>query len=168
MLLLVGTDRHVIGVIQQNVRRHQAWVSEQPRVYVIGVLCGFILKLRHAGELAELGVATQYPCKLCVLRNLTLDEENALFRVDAEREHHRVGGKRVFAEFRRVLAHGDGVQVGKRVHAFIVVLQRDEVLQRAEVVAEREHARRLNHAQNALLFCFGCGVYGIFHGDFPL
>ena len=70
-------------------------------------------------------------------------------------------GGSVFCGIPPVLAHGDGVQVGKRVHAFIVVLQRDEVLQRAEVVAEREHARRLNHAQNALLFVSGV-VFTVF------
>ena len=54
MLFLVGADRHVIRVVEQDIGRHQARVGEQAGVDVVGVLCGFILELRHAGELAEL------------------------------------------------------------------------------------------------------------------
>ena len=159
MLFLVGADRHVIRVVEQDIGRHQARVGEQAGVDVVGVLCGFILELRHAGELAELRVAVEHPRELRVLGYLTLDEENAFLGVDAERKHHRVGRERVFAECGRLLPHGDRVQVGERVNALVVVLQSDEVFQRAEVVAEREIAGRLDHAQHAFLSDFCC----VFH-----
>ena len=55
-----------IRLVQQDVRRHQAGVGEQAGIDVVGVLGGFVLKLGHAGELAELGVAVEHPGQLGV------------------------------------------------------------------------------------------------------
>ena len=66
VLLLVQTNRNQVGLIQQDVGSHQGRIGEQTGVDIIGVFSGFVLELGHTGQLAELGVAVEYPCQLCV------------------------------------------------------------------------------------------------------
>ena len=53
VLLLVFTHRHLISLIQQDIRRHQRRIGEETAVDVLAVLGGLVLKLRHARHLAE-------------------------------------------------------------------------------------------------------------------
>ena len=157
MLLLVGAHGDVIRLVQQNVRGHQAGVGEQAGVDVVGVLSGFVLKLGHAGELAELGVAVEHPGQLGVLRHLALDEEDALFQVDAHGQQQGVGLQHVLAQGGGLLAHGDGVEVRQAVDAFVIFLQADKILQGPQVVAQGEGARGLDQAEDPFfLLCFHC------------
>ena len=84
MLLLVGTDGNKVRLIKKYIRRHKGGICEKSQIYVVGVLCGFILKLGHAGKLAELGIAGKQPRKLGMGGNLRLDKQGALLGVDAE------------------------------------------------------------------------------------
>lgn len=61
MLLLVCADRHKIRLVKQNVRRHQHGICEKPCVDIFGMLLRFVLKLRHAAELAHLREAAENP-----------------------------------------------------------------------------------------------------------
>ena len=61
MLLLILPDRHEVGLIKQNVARHQGRVGEQTRVDIVSVFLRFVLELGHARQLAELGVAVEQP-----------------------------------------------------------------------------------------------------------
>jgi len=91
VLLLVQTNRNQVGLIQQDVGSHQGRIGEQTGVDVVSVFSGFVLKLGHAGQLAELGVAVEYPCQLCVGADMALDEGNALLWVNAAGKHQRIG-----------------------------------------------------------------------------
>ena len=108
------------------------------------MLSGFVRKLGHAGELAELGVAVEHPGQLGVLRHLALDEEDALFQVDAHGQQQGVGLQHVLAQGGGLLAHGDGVEVRQAVDAFVIVLQADKILQGPQVVAQGKGARGLD------------------------
>ena len=101
MLLLVGSYRHHIRLVKQNVRRHQNRIGEQPRVYIVHMPCGLVLKLGHAGKLAKLGIAAEKPRKLRVGGHLALDKQQALLRVNAAREQNGIGADNLLAELRR-------------------------------------------------------------------
>ena len=114
-----------------------------------------------------------------MLRHLALDEEDALFQVDAHGQQQGVGLQHVLAQGGGLLAHGDGVEVRQAVDAFVIFLQADEILQgpqvvaqvkaleillqaapvahRADVVAQGEGARGLDQAEDPFfLLCFHC------------
>ena len=81
MLLLVIADRHLIGLVEQDIRRHQHRIAEQADVDVVLETGGLVLELGHARQLAHLGVAVQYPAELGVLGHVGLDEDGALGRI---------------------------------------------------------------------------------------
>ena len=54
MLFLVGTDRHKIRLVEQDVGGHQHWIIEEGDVDIRLVLLGFILKLGHAVEFTHI------------------------------------------------------------------------------------------------------------------
>ena len=56
MLCLVGPHRHIVRLIQQNIRCHQRGIGEQTRVDVIRVFGGLVFELGHAGQFPEQGI----------------------------------------------------------------------------------------------------------------
>ena len=158
MLALILAHGNVVRLIQQNVRRHECGICEKTAVYVVGVLGALVLKLRHAGKLAEHRVAVEYPAQLCVLVNVALHEKGVLLRVDAAGDVLRKLLKGAAAKLRRVLTHGERVQIGHKVVAVKFVGSRSPVLDRTEVVAEMQVAGGLNARKHYLLSDF------VFHG----
>ena len=157
MLALILADGNIVCLIQQDIRRHEAGIGEQSAVYIVGVLCALILKLRHAAELAEHGVAIEYPAKLCMLVNMALQEQNVLFRVYAA---GNVLGKLLeaaAAQQLRILAHGERVQIGHKIIAVKFIGSCTPVFHGSQIIAEVKIARGLNARQHAFLF------YLIFH-----
>ena len=90
MLLLVCADRDKIRLIEQNIRRHEDRISEKANVDIVRMLCGFILKLRHARHLAELGIAVEHPGKLRMSWHLALDKDEIFLRIQADGEQQGV------------------------------------------------------------------------------
>ena len=72
MLLLVLTDGNQIGLVKKDICRHQYGIIVKTCVYVICMLCGFILKLGHTVKLAYHCVAIEHPAQLCVSGNVAL------------------------------------------------------------------------------------------------
>ena len=73
VLALVLTDRHTRRPIDENVRRLEHGVGEEPDGRAIGALpLRLVLELSHARSLTKPGEAFQNPCELCVLRHVTL------------------------------------------------------------------------------------------------
>ena len=62
VLALIHANRNKIGLVQQNVCRHQNRIGEQTDIDVVRMLGGFVLELGHAGSLAEHGEAVEHPC----------------------------------------------------------------------------------------------------------
>ena len=56
-LLLVVADGDEVRLIEEDVRRHEDGIGKQAGVDVVRVFSRLILKLRHAGQLPEHGVA---------------------------------------------------------------------------------------------------------------
>ena len=163
MLLLILAHGDIVGLIEQDIRRHQRRIGEETAVDVLAVLGGLVLKLRHARELAEHRIAVQDPAELGVLRHVGLDEQRVLLGVQAAGDVLRQLLERAAAQRRRVLTHGDRVHIGHEVVVvkFLVALR--PVLDRAEVGPEGQIAAGLNAGQHHFL---ARRVFHVFHRFF--
>ena len=148
MLFLVLADRHMGGAIDQNIGRHQRRISVQADGSVLAVFAGLLLELRHAVEPAEPGDAIEHPGKLGVLGDLALVEHDVFFWIDAAGDERRGDLANGMRQLGRLLPGRDGVQVDDAIDAIVAVLQFDEALDRAEIVAEVQVAGRLDAGKN--------------------
>ena len=86
VLPLVVADGHAVGLVQQDVGRHQNRVGEQPtRAAPSPPLRGLVLELRHTPQLAHAGDALEQPRQPRVLGHLALQEDRRDVGVDARR-----------------------------------------------------------------------------------
>ena len=163
MLLLILAHGDIVGLIEQDIRRHQRRIGEETAVDVLAVLGRLVLKLRHARELAEHRIAVQHPPKLCVLRHVGLDKERVLLGIEAAGNVLRELLERAATQRRRILTHGDRVHIGHEVVVvkFLVALR--PVLDRAEVGPEGQIAAGLNAGQHHFL---ARRVFHVFHRFF--
>src|SRR5690606_32090579 len=93
---------------------------------------------------AHAGDAVEYPGELRVLRHPALVEDDVLQGVDAGREEGRGHLARSAHQLGRVLPDRDRVEVDHAIDAVVALLQGDEALDGAEIVAEVEIAGRLD------------------------
>ncbi len=153
MLLLVVADRHMRGAVDEDVGRHQARIGVEAEGGLLAILAGLVLELRHAVHPAEAGDAIEDPGKFRMLRHRRLIEDDMLFRVDAGGDEG--GGDRADLA-RHVLVdelRRQRMQVDDAIDAVVVFLQRHELADRAEIVAEMEVAGRLNAGKYERLEC---------------
>ena len=144
MLFLVCADGHERRLVQKNVCRHKHGVVHESHVHVVGVLGALVLELGHARKFAGVCDGVENPRQFAVRGDVRLHEQHALFGVDAAGDEQRHQLERVFAQLRRLLFDGDGVQVGDGVDALVFVLQFREIADGADVVADGDRAARLN------------------------
>ena len=144
MLLLVLADRHVGGAIDQNVGRHQRRIGVKTDGGVLAVLAGLLLELRHAIEPAEAGDAVEHPGELGVLGDLALVEHDVLLGIDPTGDEGRGHFANGLRQLRGILPHRDRVQIDDAIDAVVAVLQLDEALDGAEIVAEVQIAGGLH------------------------
>ena len=146
MLALVVADRDPGRPVEQDVRGHQHRVGVQrhagPRAAP-----ALLLELDHPVQLAGVAGALEQVGQLGVRRDAALHEQRGPLRVEpgGEQERRRLAGER--AQGRRVVRHGQGVQVGDPEEAGGVLLLGRHRSQGAEVVAEGQVAGRLEQAQ---------------------
>ena len=165
MLLLILADRDKIGLIDQNVRRHQHRIGEETRGDVVGVLLRFHLELRHAAQLAELCVAAEHPGKLCVGGHVRLDEHDVLLRIESAGNILRQLLEAAATKVGRNLPDRDCVHIDDAVDAVIFVLKGDPVFDRAHIGAKRQIAARLNTGKNAFFRVHGETLFIFFIVD---
>ena len=146
VLPLVVADRHLVGIVQDDVRGHQHRIVEQARDHDLA-LGRLVLVLRHALKPADRRDAVQYPAALGVLGDVALDEESALVRVQAGSQVERGDVPRPADELFRVLGHGDGVQVDDAEEVHLLRLPLDPSLEGAQVVAQVQVSGRLDPAE---------------------
>ena len=144
VLLLVDADRHDIGLIQQDIRRHQHRIGEQPGVDVVGVLCALVLELRHAGKLTEHGEAVEQPCQLGVLRHVRLDVQCVAFGVKPARKVKCQRFIGAAAQFGGDLPNRNGMLVHYAVKALVFFGKSGKIPQCAKIIAERQVSAGLN------------------------
>jgi hypothetical protein len=125
------------GVVEKDVRRHEHRVGEQPDgCALVAVPSRLVLELGHPAGLTEAGLAAEHPGELGVLGDVGLDEEDRALWVHTRSEELGRGAPGAIAQDGRVRVGGQRVQVDHGVDGVVLVLQRDPVRQRTEVVAE--------------------------------
>src|SRR4051812_4795042 len=111
MLLLILADGHQVGIVQDDIRRHENWVGEQPRVYVRKVLA-FVLETVRVSQHREGRKAIEYPRKLRYHRHPALAVEYVLFGVEAAGKPGSCGVQGVLAQQHNIMHCGEAVEVG--------------------------------------------------------
>jgi len=135
VLALVVTHGHAIGVVEQDVGRHQRGIGQQAGRHEVRAF-GLVLELGHATELAERCRALEDPGQLGVLVHVALDEERGHVGIDADGEQQLGQLERAGPEVGGILRDGERVQVDDAVEGVGSVLVGHPVAQRAEQVAE--------------------------------
>ncbi len=167
VLPLVVTDRHDVGVVQQNVCSLQRWVGEQPcadgsirststSFVALGQTAqsiALVLELGHAAQLAEAGEALHQPPQLGVLMNVALDKDGAEFGVEAYRQKHPGHVDSAGSNFPRFFGKGESVEINDAVHRVCVVLKLFPVAQRTQVVAQVGRSGRLDSTEYPWSLC---------------
>ena len=123
----------------------------------VGVLGGLVLELGHTAELAEHGVAVQYPAQLGVGRHVGLDEQHVFLRVQAAGNVGRHLGQGMPPQLSGHLPHCDGVHVCQHVVAVIFVSQSRPVLDGPQIGTQGQVAGGLDAAQDSFF------LYFVFH-----
>ena len=146
VLALVGADGDLIGLVQQDVRRHEDRVVEQPDADDF-VTCALVLELRHPAGLAIAGEAAQHPGQLGVLADVALHEERAALGVHATGEVLRRGDPGAPAQLLGVGLDRQRMQVDDAVEGVVGLLERHPLHQRPEVVPEMQAVGGRLHAR---------------------
>ena len=138
MLLLVFPDRHRIGLIEQDVGRHQHRIVEDADADTLALAAALLFELDHAPQLAHVGHGVEDPRQLRVLRHVRLHDDDGALGVDAGGQEHvgRLDGAAL--ELGLLLPDRDGVQVDHAVDAVVRLLHGDVVADGAQVVAQME------------------------------
>ena len=152
MLLLVYAYRHDVGLIKQYVRSHEHGVCEKPCVYVVGMLCAFVLELRHARKLAEHGKAVKHPRHFGVCGNVRLHVKGVLLRVKTARHIKRQCFICAAAQVGGDLSHRYCVLIDHAVKAFVLLGEFRKILDGAEVVTDSQVSAWLNAGKTNFLF----------------
>ena len=155
MLLLVDAHGYEVGIVDEDVSRHEHRIGKQARVDILRMPGTLFLKLVHTRQLAEGRAAGEHPRQLRMSGHMALYEQHAPVRVDAASQQQRRSLPRLAAQVRRRLVH-----VGDHINTVVIALQRVPVAHRAHIIAQRKSAGGLDAAQDAF-FLF-------FHFGFPL
>ena len=140
---LVLADRHPAGLVDDDVRRLQHGVVEQPHA-VVDPFLALLLVGRGALQPADGHDRVEEPHQLGVLGEVGLADQSAALRVQADRQqvkHHVV---RQLPQLRPVVDGGEGVHVDDAVDRVVLVLQAHVVDLSAEVIAQVRGARGLD------------------------
>jgi hypothetical protein len=148
VLLLVLAHRHLVGVVEQDVRGHQDRVVEQAGAHRF-LARGAVLVLRHALQPPDWRHAVEEPARLGVGADVALDEERALAGIETGRQEHGGQGAGLSSEQLRVLGDRERVEVDDAEVVLLVALLGRPALDRAQVVPEMHVARGLDAAEHA-------------------
>ncbi len=86
VLALVVADRYEVGVVEEDVGRHEDRVGEEAEPGgLLAPLARLVFELGHPVQLAHAGGALEQPGQLRVLVDVALDEQRATGRVQARR-----------------------------------------------------------------------------------
>ena len=149
MLDLVLADGHDVGVVDQNVGRHQHRIGEQPGVGAdpAGLL---ILVGNAALQQAHRCAAEKDPAELGHLGHVRLQEQGGAIRIEPQGQQIERRVERVAPQLRRVADRRQGVQIGNEIKGrFGLVLQVDVLPNCAEVIAPMETPGGLDAGKNA-------------------
>ena len=143
MLALVVADRNLVGVVEEDVGRHEGGIGEETRRHRF-LLLALLLELRHAAKLAVGRDAADDPCALRVCRHVALEEDRRTLGIEAGGEKHRRQVERRLPEPLWILRRREGMEVDDAEERIAEVLRGRVLAKAAAVVAEVLRARRLD------------------------
>src|SRR5262249_17871094 len=108
-------------------------------------------ELGHAIEPAEARDAVEYPGELRMLGDLALVEHDVLLGIDAASDERGGDLARRLRQLGRILPYRHCMQGDDAGDAVVACVQRDELHERAEVIAEVQIAGRLDAGKHPLL-----------------
>ena len=150
MLALVVADRYEVGLVQEDVARHEDGVREEPgRDEVVPV--GLLLELCHAAQLAVARDGGQQPRRLRVRLHMALAEHRRPLGVEAGREQHRREVERRLAQNGGLVLDGDRVEVDDAEERVVRLLRLRVLAEAAAVVAQRLAAGGLDSGKDCWL-----------------
>jgi hypothetical protein len=144
MLLLVFPHGHPIGVVEENVGSHQHRVIEQPGGDIRPLLHRFLLELNHPLQPVERRDAVQQPAELAVGWYVALHKDRGALGIDAAGQIQGRRGEGVLRQPRRIVGHGDGMQIHDAEERVMAVLQLHPVADRPQPVAQVQGSGGLN------------------------
>ena len=150
VLALVLADRHLFGVVQDDVGSLQRRVGEQPGgdevAFAFG---GLVLELRHSTQFAERHRAFHHPTQLAVLHDVALHEHRGDIGIEPDGEQHGRQPHRGLTDHTRLLGDRQGMKIDDPVERVGVVLPGHPVAQGPQVVAEMYFSGGLDARQHA-------------------
>ena len=150
MLPLVVADRDDVGLVEQDVARHQHRIGEERGRDELALL-GLLLELRHPLQLAEARDRAEQPRGLGVRGHVALCEDGRALGVEPGREQHRRQVERLLAEVVGVVLDADRVQVDDAEEPLALLLGRRVLAEAADQVAEVLVAGGLDAGEDAHL-----------------
>ena len=143
MLFLVTPDGDDVGIVNQNIRRHQDRIGEQA---VIGgkaagdlvLVTGAALQQAHGRD------GGQHPRQFRDFRHVGLAEQQRLARVQAAGQEIQRHVQCSAASFGGVHQGGHGMVISDEVKRLALLLQFDGGLHHAEIIPQVQRARGLN------------------------
>ena len=123
MLALVVADRDDVGLVEQDVARHQDGVREEAGGDEL-LAFALLLERGHAAELPEPGDGREQPSRFGMRGHMALAEERAAVRVEPDREEQRGEVERAVVQVARVVVDRDRVQVDDAEEGVALVLRR--------------------------------------------
>ena len=136
--------------MQEDICRHQHGIGKQTCIYIFGVLAHLILKRCGTLQLADVGVHTEQQRQLSHLRHIALHIDSSRLGVDACCKVLCQNLTHIAVESLGVGVCGEGVVVGNKEVALLVVLHLYKVTQCAKIVAQVEFACRANTTDHRL------------------
>ena len=148
VLLLVATDRHALGVEEEDIGGHEDRIHKEADVGrdALGDLvfeAVGALEQPHGRERAE------HPGKFADLGHVTLAPEDAFGGIEPAGEPIESDAEGIVTAELGVGERRHRVVVGDEIEALVVALGSDGRLHRAKVVAQMKDARRLNSGKSA-------------------
>ena len=143
MLFLVLTDGDDVGIVNQNIRRHEHRVCKQAVVdgnaFRRFVFEGMrLFQQRHRRERGE------NPREFTDFRHVGLAKENGFFRVKATREKIQRHRQRIFPPLLRVEQRRHRMIVRDEIKRLALILKRNGGLHHPKVISEVQRAAGLD------------------------
>ena len=143
VLLLVAADRDEVGIVNQDIGRHEDRVGEDAVVW--GKAAGqFFLVTVASFEQAHRGDGGEHPGQFCDGGHVGLAEQEGRGGVQSAGQEIERNVQSVLAALGGVEERGHGMVVGDEIEGLALFLQFDGGFHHAKVIAQVERARRLN------------------------
>ncbi len=137
MLLLITPHRNQVGLICQDIRRHENRIRKQ-RMISCNAACHLIFIGMTALEKPHGRHRRQQPGQLGHFRNIALPKENATLGIQATCQEIQSHIMRIFPQHRPVRRRGQGMIIRNKYECLPLFLQTDGGTHHAEIVAQMQ------------------------------